>query len=585
MTSTTLESAEADGPARRFLAGSWPSRFVSALAIVPMALMLREVLRAGRFQHIDYLYQLTRITNRDGTLKPFDPANYLSNEHFLGLPSLIYWVNIKLFEGDNRTLGVFVVAVAALTVVALGAALPRTLPPLLRASLVVAISTLVFSLHGLWNFTRAMSGTAWLTANLIVVVALLLAARGRWWPAWVLAVLASLTYGTAFAVWPVLALLAVVKREPWWRRLVPVVVGGVIMLVWLGIRSAPPQAASPSGDIGSLLYYFLAIVGKLWTVADGGVAAAAGAAILACYAALATSKAAREPGLWFWWALACHAFLGAVLVSVARVDYGVEVGLRTARYTSVAVLMAVPAMVLLAAVLLAAVLHHRADRWVFRIAGVTIVVGVLGYSLGAPYAREERAANKEHFLEALAVRGGFSDAYRRYPLASELGPRLDALGHYPFTDDFTLGCGGPELGSELDRDEMTPLVATIGNKRSRDPSGAVDWAEPTEPAPFFHGKAVPVLHGWAYDRTDPVRCVVIVDGAGEVVGGGVSGVIRPDIALKYAGVAPDSGFAVIGPVDDRSRIVVIHDSGAMRWLAPEAPPWAEDPDPRLQPGP
>lgn len=560
--------------------GRWPARLVTALAAVPMALMLGEVLRAGRLQHIDYLYQLTRITHRDGTLKPFDPANYLSNEHFLGLPSLIYWVNIQLFAGDNRTLGVFVVAVAAGTVVALGLALPRTLPPLLRAGLVVACSTLVFSLHGLWNFTRAMSGTAWLTANLLVVVALVLASRGRWWPAWVLALLASLTYGTAFAVWPVLAVLAFVRREPWWRRLVPLVVGGVIMLVWLAIRSAPPQAASPSSDPGSLVYYFLAIVGKLWTVADGGIAAAAGAGILACYAVLAGARTAREPRLWFWWALAGHAFLGAVLVAVARADYGEEVGLHTARYTSVAVLMAVPAIVLLAAVA-----HHRAERWMPRIAVLAVVVGVLGYALGAPYAREERAANKEHFLEAVAIRGGFSDAYRRYPLASDLGPRLRALGHYPFTSDFTLGCGGPELGSTLDRGEMTPLDAPIGNKRSRDPAGAVDWTEPTEPAPFFHGKAVPVLHGWAYDRTDPVRCVVIVDGAGEVVGGGVSGVLRTDVALRYAGVAPDAGFAVIGPVDDRGRIVVLHESGAMRWLAPEAPPGAEDPDPRLRPGP
>ncbi len=552
--------------ARRFLAGRWLPWLVASFAAVPIASTLGEVLRAGRLQHIDYLFLLTRITNPDGTLKPFDPANYLSNEHMLGLPSLIYLANIELFAGDNRMLGVFVVAVAALTVVALGAALPRTLPPLSRAGLVVAISALVFSLHGLWNFTRAMSGTAWLTANLIVVVALLLAARGRWWPAWGLALLASLTYGTAFAVWPVLALLAVVRREPWWRRLLPLAVGAVIMVLWLGIRGAPPQATTSSSDLGSLLYYFLAIVGKLWTVDDGGVAAAAGAAILAGYAALATSKTARDPRLWFWWALAGHAFLGAVMVTVTRVDYGGEVGLSTARYTSVAVLMAVPAIVLLATVV-----HHRADRWGYRIAGVTIVVGVLGYSLGAPYAREERAANEEHFLEAVAVRGGFSDAYRRYPLARELGPRLRALGHYPFTDDFTLGCDGPELGSELDRDAMAPLAATIGNKRSRGPAGAVEWMEPNEPAPFFHGKAVPVLHGWAYDITDPVRCVVIVDGEGEVVGGGVSGVIRTDIALKYAGVAQDSGFAVIGPVDDDSRIVVIHDSGTMHWLAPEVP--------------
>ncbi|MCA1655166.1 MAG: hypothetical protein LC635_01570 [Pseudonocardiaceae bacterium] len=554
--------------ARRFAVGRWLPRLIMLLAVVPMAAMLGEVSRAGRLQHIDYLYQLTRITNPDGTLKPFVLENYLSNEHLLGLPSLVYWLNIKMFAGDNRTLGVYVVAVAALTVFALGTALPRTLPPLLRASLVVAISTLVFSLHGLWNFTRAMSGTAWLTANLIVVVALLLAVRGRWWAAWVLALLASVTYGTAFVVWPVLALLAVVKRESWWRRLLPLAVGGVIVLVWMSYQPAPPQAAAPSNDLGSLLYYFLAVVGKLWTVDNGGMAAAAGAVVLGVYAALAAGRAARDPRLWFWWALACHAFLCAAMVAVARVDYGTEVGLTTARYTSVSV----PAIVLLAAVV-----HRGADQRVYQIAGLAVIVGLLGYALGAPYARSERAANKQHFVEAVAIRAGLSDAYRRYPLARELMPRLRALGHFPFTDDFTLGCGGPELGSVLDREAMTPLPAARGNKRPRGAAGAVEWTVPTDPAPTFFGKPVPVLHGWAFDITDPVRCVVVVDGAGKIVGGGVSDVIRTDVALRYAGVAPDSGFAVIGPVDETSRVVVIHDSGTMRWLAPRPPAVAADP--------
>ncbi|MPZ85022.1 MAG: hypothetical protein GEV28_33410 [Actinophytocola sp.] len=553
--------------ARRFVTGHWLPRLVTLLAVVPAVGTLLDVAGAGRLQHIDYLYQLTRITNPDGTLKAFDLANYLSNEHILGLPSLVYWVNIELFAGDNRTLGVFVVAVAGLTVLALRAALPATLSPLVRAGIVAGGSALVFSLHGLWNYTRAMSGTAWLTANLIVVVALLLAVRGRWWPAWGLALLGSVTYGTAFAVWPVLALLAVVRREPVWKRLLPLAAGGVIVAVWLAYRPSAPLAGAPTTDLGSLLYYFLAIVGKLWTADSGGMAALAGAVILGIYAALASSKVAREPGLWFWWALACHAFLGAGMIAIARVDYGGEVGMDTARYTSISVLMSLPAIVLLATVV-----HRRADRAGYKIAAVTLVAGMLGYALGAPDAVAERAADKAHHVEAVAIRGGFSDAYRRYPLASDLVPRLRAMGHYPFTDDFTLGCGGPELGSVLDRDAMTPLLPARGNKRPKHAAGAVEWVEPPDPAPFFHGKAVPVFHGWAADRADPVRCTVIVDGAGKVVGGGVSGIVRADVAMRYAGVAPNSGFAVIGPVDDDSRIVVIQDSGAMRWLPARIPP-------------
>jgi hypothetical protein len=551
---------------RRLAVSRWLPRSVASVAAVPAILMLLEVSRAGRFQHIDYLFHLVRITNPDGSFKPFDLENYFSNEHVLGLPTVLYWINIELFAGDNRTLGVFVVVMAALTVLALGAALPLGLPPLVRAGLLVAASTLVFSPHGLWNFTRAMSGAAWLTANLLVVLALLLASRGRWWPAWSLALLASLTYGTAFAVWPVLALLAVLRRDPWWKRLLPLVAGAAIVSVWLSYRPSAPLADSPVSDPASLLYYFLAVIGKLWTTDNGGVAATAGAIVLGVYGVLAATKTARDPRLWFWWALACHALLYSGMIALARVDFGDEVGLATARYASASILMAVPAIVLLAFVA-----HRRLDARGHRITVAVVLAGLLGYALGAPYAVEERTANKIHHVEAVAVRGGFSDAYRRYPLASDLVPRLRALGHYPFTDDFTLGCGGPELGSTLSLTDMTRLLPAHGNKRPRRAAGAVDSVEPRDPAPFFHGDPVPIFRGWAHDREDPVRCAVIVDDGGKIVGGGVTGVVRSDIALEYAGVAPDSGFVVIGPAGPDSRIVVIHRSGAMRWLPAEVP--------------
>src|SRR5262249_28738475 len=156
----------------RFVDGVWLPRLVMLLGVVPVLTTLRDVFNAGRLQYLDYLYIIVRVFNPDGTLKPFALSNFLSNEHILGLPTLFYWLNIKLFEGDNRTLGVFVVAVGVATVVALGFALPRTLPPLVRAGLVLAASLLMFSPHGLWNYARAMSGTAWLIANLIVIVAL-----------------------------------------------------------------------------------------------------------------------------------------------------------------------------------------------------------------------------------------------------------------------------------------------------------------------------------------------------------------------------------------------------------------------------
>ena len=58
---------------------------------------------------------------------------------------------------------------AASEAAALRAALPKTLPPVVRAGLVVGASALVFSLQGLHMYVRSMSGSAWLTANLLVV--------------------------------------------------------------------------------------------------------------------------------------------------------------------------------------------------------------------------------------------------------------------------------------------------------------------------------------------------------------------------------------------------------------------------------
>jgi hypothetical protein len=547
---------------RRHLPRERVARLVELLALYPVFAMLVEVARAGRLQYIDYWYLLTRFLNPDGTIAGIGPGNLQSNDHILGVPALVYWINIKLFAGDNRTLGVFVVGTAVVTVLVLRAALPKTLPPLLRAGIVVTASALLFSPHGLWNFTRAMSGTAWLTANMIVVIALLLGTKGKWWPAWATGLVGAVTYGSAFAVWPVLALIAFLRRDPWWQRILPIVVGVLIYGWWMLSQPPNPLPGSPTDDLGSLLYNLLIVVGHLWTAETSGVAVFAGGVILAGYAALASSHTAREPQFRFWWAVAVFGFLGSGMIAASRVDYGIESGMES-RYTSFSVLMSVPLFVLAAAVL-----HRRFANREVAITTTLLVAGLLGFTLGAPSAVTERKLVQEHFLEAVAIRGGFSDSFRRLPDAEDLLPRLQALGHYPFTDDFTLGCGGPELGTKLDVSRMVPLEVAAGNRKPDHATGEVERVVPRRPAPTFHGLPVPVLYGWAADPNDPVRCVVVVDGTGVITGGGVSGIVRPDVAFEFAQITPNAGFVVIGPVATDSRVVVIHDSGALHWLPP-----------------
>lgn len=80
---------------------------------------------------------------------------------------------------------------------------------------------------------------------------------------------------------------------------------------------------------------------------------------------------------------------------------------------------------------------------------------------------------------------------------------------YPFTDDFTLGCGsgGPELGSRLDLAKTTELPGLVcGNSTA----GAVDTA------PVVGDKQI---NGWAMIKGEQAKCVLMVSPEGVVVGG------------------------------------------------------------------
>lgn len=538
-------------PARRWSDNRRIAYAVEALAALPVIAVLFEVYRSPRLQMLDYWHVLLRITNPDGSFHP-SGLRFLQNEHPLMIPSIFYWLDAKLFAGDNRVLGYLTVVVAVLTVLVLRAALPKSLPPVVRACLTVAISALVFSLHGLHNFAIGMSGTAWLGANLIAVVALVLGVRGHWWFAWGAGILACMSYGTAFAVWPALSLLAFMRGERWWRRLMPLGVGILVIVGWWFLRPEVGPGGRPANDVGTLGYTFLTVLGHLWTANTAGTAVLAGAVILFGYAALLTVPAARVRHLWFWWALGLHAVLASGMIAAARIDFGSDFGL-SSRYTSLSVLASVPLIVIVVSVG-----YRRASAAAPRFAVAALAAGLAGFMLGSPTATSVRNGLSEIPLQAVAMRAGVGDQYgARLPAAKVLNPRLEAMGHYPFSDDFTLGCGGPELDTTLPLDEMSRLPAADRSHKNQ-PAGWVDRVEARKDASL--------VRGWATGVGDPVRCVVYTDATGKITGGGQYHLPRPDVARALSWLPADTGFAVIAPTDPEGRVVVILNSGRRLWL-------------------
>ena len=108
----------------------------------------------------------------------------------------------------------------------------------------VAASALLFDLTGTWNFSKAMSGTAWFSANLFAITAVYLRSRDRRGLAFGVAVLAAVSYGTGIAAW--LAVIATgVSHRPfrqWWREW-PYAVGFAATFVWY-------QLSGPGSDHG-----------------------------------------------------------------------------------------------------------------------------------------------------------------------------------------------------------------------------------------------------------------------------------------------------------------------------------------------
>jgi hypothetical protein len=78
------------------------------------------------------------------------------------------------------------------------------------------------------------------------------------------------------------------------------------------------------------------------------------------------------------------------------------------------------------------------------------------------------------------------------------------------------------------------------------------------------------LRGWLLS-TDPVRCVLLVDRAGRVVGGGTYGFSRPDVAATTGRAQTAVGWEAIAPPQQRDVRVVIGIDNGYRIVPPPTP--------------
>lgn len=512
--------------------GPW---LLGLFSLVPPLMMLREVLRHPQMHFFDYWWVLLDITRDDGSLRP-EALFGFRNEHPFVLPSLLFWLSARFVHGLNQLLGVLILALGAGCVVLVWSLLPAELGRWRRACLVAATSALVFNPHGLHNYVRSMSGASWILAMLLVLTALLAMQRERPIPAVLAGLAASASYGTSFAVWPALALVAWLRGYHRRWVMTPLVIGLVVVTAWLVLRG--PQGSGGGSAIDAPAQAILAglsMLGMVWTGTEPTIALLAGIGGLAVLALHlpSTQQERRESAPW--WGLVVYAVGCAVMISGSRAAFGEAAGLQS-RYTSMSAALWIAVLVIVLAW----------PRWP-GVRSVAVLGTILATTaLGAPMAQSVREDAPNQELLAVGARIGATDAFAdRFPEPERLLPRLRALGHYPFSDEFSLGCGdGVEIDARVDTAEWgTPSVDSSPGPRP----GGWDVRLDVETDEIQGDSRM--LQGWAISGIERAQCVTVLDETGTVVGGGVVDLPRPDAEAATVGAESGLGFRAVAPAE------------------------------------
>lgn len=531
-------------PTRQIRAVLWWPAVLSA-GLIPVYLLVTLV-RGTRMPFGDYFYMLSSIFAPDGA---FTPGGLLvhANEHLIAIPKLVFAVNVRLFDGSNITLSVFVWLVSLATLLLVAWCLRSFLRGRTTRQVVVIwlLVATCFPLSAMHNYVYGMSGSAWILANMFAVGAIALGVRGLTLTSGAAGVLATFTYGTGLAVWPALVLLLILRRSrPNWRDGAMLTMG--LLAVWVEratrdiVYGHPLPIWNPMVVVRSLSIS----VGSFFTGSlDVALMAGLGMLIWFIFALrVLLPRTLTRPEM-FIVGMGAYALTALLMMAVSRSAFGDDT-FTVSRY------MAVVGVFVLSLGVLGLFVWGDARSWPWITAfgvSLTLVAAV-------PTIDHFQEVVREQDVAAVAVRLGVAEGYLRGFEAGS-GALLQTLGNYPFD-----GGSGPDCGL-LGAQVPTRLV------RSDQVNGTVDNVSAAA-----NGRAVNVS-GWAYSAR-PIQCVLILDAQGTVIGAGVRGIPRQDVRAAYRFPVSDVGWEGVAARREGTQIragVVLKDSQEIYLLGDGLP--------------
>lgn len=518
------------------IVGRRPWLFTSFAATLAIAFgALRTLRRATTpwavLPDYDYWGNISSLITERGLAITLAGLFRYNNEHIVVVPKLIYAANYLLTSGSNIGLIVYSICAGAACAVLL-LLLARDLlrdTPARWVFCAVLFPLALFSAKLSHSYYFGMSGTIWLTADLLVILSMASLAKAAKVQsiAWLLtsllvALLGALTYSTAiYALLVLLVFCGVFLFAPRFRGRIPwPILTGVaaIVLAVLAIlliyrphpKGHPPLDFDPIGLAGFVLVYSGgAISNGYWQPVMGLAILAAGA--LAIRRLLAQG---RGGDILLWVALFLFAPFNALMTGIGRLGFGL-IAATSSRYQSVTAISLIAAI----ALVLAALPKDSASRSAKRIRAAAIIALAAMAVFFITNSRSTKLYAKR--LEAkpgaeIALRlniAGDQHIRAATPAMNQVHlilPALRATRHVPF--DTRSRCE-EFMGQRLPAASGASAGSIESMARytvSREARTAIE------------------LSGWAVQDGRPAKCIAVVDGDGIVIGAGVSASKRPD---------------------------------------------------------
>jgi len=543
--------------------------------LIPVAVVLFMISQAGSLLNYDYWWMIKNIYSIEGFNPNITAWFFRANEHIVTIPAIIYALNILVTRGSNIGLCLAAFFLASCQMFFLVKLVPNNLKskPKLFLLIITIIAVFNFTPAAAHNWMRGYSGTHWILANLLAVIAIYCFTKfvetrnDKYIIVSIIGAIAGiLTYSTALGIFPLLIFGAFLWRSP--RRItITYIIFGIISIGGYFLTYQTPEHHPSLNQLSILntIIYIPIYLGGIFSknLLYAGVLGAIGLIIAKIFMARliwqqlkeSTQQPLRFIDWWPWAAIIIYTLITALMAAVSRSGFGLDQALAS-RYATL------PSLFWLSLIILIIlwtderylIINKVSAKVIYPSLGLLTFFIVLMYQVG--FINYQAIYHRATYqpLVALSLQLGITDPVL---IQERVGNKpaaflsmIDALKEHnlvPFNQDVKQNNFCAKLDSTLN---INLVKKPVNNWQ-----GHFDQVTQITPE-------VARANGWLENFDNQVKCIVIINQEQTIRGWGMVGFERPDLAAKLGDKYLNfgwKGYLKTEPGDQLQAYVNYHD--------------------------